>query len=183
MVFWSGYERFVRSRGETLRLWIRRCRCRSCAKSHALIPSFLLLRRLDPGVVIATALVRAVLGAGIRTVGRALDVPHTTSRDWRRRFRARAPVLAAGFCSLAVALGGPAPEVSGDAEVAALEAVGAAWVQARRRFATSVPGPIAFASVVSGGALLATTTTPPWAGLLGGGWMPPEPTNHTRRKP
>ena len=173
MIFWSGYERFVRAQGETLRLWIRRGRYRVCARSHALIPAFLLARRLDPHAVIGAALLRSVSGAGVRTVAGALDVPHTTARDWRRRFRSRAPVLAAGFSSLAVALGAAAPEVSATPEVAALEALAGAWGQARRRFADSVPGPFGFASVVSGGALLATTTTPPWAGLFGGGWMPP----------
>jgi hypothetical protein len=27
MAFSSGYQRFVRERGRTLRIWIRRCRC------------------------------------------------------------------------------------------------------------------------------------------------------------
>src|SRR5947199_43800 len=81
------------------------------------------------------------------------------ARDWRRRFRARAPVLAAGFSSLAVALGAAVPEVSATPEVAALEALAGAWDQARRRFGDSVPGPFDFASAVTGGSVLATTTT------------------------
>jgi hypothetical protein len=110
----------------------------------------------------------------------ALDLPHTTIRDWRRRFRARAPALAAGFGSLVVALGGETPRLAASPEVAALEALAGAWSQARRRFGDVIPGPFGFASVVSGGALLATNTTPPWAGLLGGRWMPPVPTNDGR---
>jgi hypothetical protein len=183
MAFSSGYQRFVRGQGRTLRIWIRRCRCTPCRKSHALIPSFLLLRRLDPVAAIGAAVTRSISGVGLRSVATLLDVPHTTARDWRRRFRARAPALAAGFSSLAVALGGDAPVLAAGPEVAALQALGSAWLQARQRFGASVPGPFALASVVSGGELLATTTPPPWAGLLGGGWMPPVPTNDRRSSP
>jgi hypothetical protein len=180
MVFWSGYRRFVRGRARVHRIWIRRCRCRPCARSHALIPSFLLMRRFDSAGVIGAALARSVSGTGLRTVATAIDVPHTTVRGWRWRFRARAPVLAAGFGSLAVALGGAALALSANADAAGLEALAGAWDQARRRFGDTVPPLFAFASIVSGGALLATNTTPPWAGLLGGHWMPPLPTNNGR---
>jgi hypothetical protein len=46
-VFWSGYWRYVRERGER-QLFIRRGRCRQCGRTQALLPSFLLRRRLDP---------------------------------------------------------------------------------------------------------------------------------------
>jgi hypothetical protein len=180
LIYWSGYRRFVRGRARVHRIWIRRCRCRPCARSHALIPSFLLMRRFDAAGVIGAALARSVSGVGLRNVAVGLDLPHTTVRGWRWRFRARAPVLAAGFGSLTVALGGAATELPANLEVAALEALAGAWDQARRRFGDSIPAPFDFASVVSGGALLATTTTPPWAGLLGGHWMPPVPTNDGR---
>lgn len=180
LIYWSGYRRFVRGLERVHRIWIRRCRCRVCARSHALIPSFLLVRRYDPAGVIGAALARSISGMGMRNVAAVLDLPHTTVRDWRWRFRARAPVLAAGFGSLAVVLGGPALQLSANAEVGALEALAGAWGRARIRFGGSVPGPFDFASVVSGGALLATNTTPPWAGLLGGSWMPPVPTNDGR---
>jgi hypothetical protein len=180
LIFWSGYRRFVRGHGGVHRIWIRRCRCQRCERSHALIPSFLLIRRFDPGAVIGAGLVRSISGVGLRTVAAALDVPHTTVRDWRWRFRARAPVLTAGFGSLAVALGGAALELSANPEVAGLEALAGAWDQARRRFGASVPGPFDFASVVSGGALLAANTSPPWAGLFGGRWMPPVLTDDRR---
>jgi hypothetical protein len=183
LILWSGYRRFVRGRERVHRIWIRRCRCRPCARSHALIPSFLLVRRVDPAAVIGAGLARSVWGLGLRSVAAALDVPHTTVRDWRWRFRARAPVLAAGFGSLAVALGGKGLELSANPELAALEALAGAWDQARRRFGASVPGLFDFASAVSGGALLATNTTPPWAGLLGGSWMPPVPTHDGRSTP
>src|SRR5438128_2201929 len=39
-------------------------------------------------------------GAGLRPVAAGLGVPHTTVRDWWRRFGVRAPVLVAGLCAL-----------------------------------------------------------------------------------
>ena len=80
-----------------------------------------------------------------------------------------------GPAALAVALGGPAPELCGEPERAGLEALGAAWWQARRRFGESVAGVFDFASLVSGGELLATTTSPPWASLGATALMPPVP--------
>lgn len=176
MIFWSGYRRFVRSQGRTWRIWIHRSCCRPCRRSHALVPAFLLVHRLDPAAVIGAALVAGVGGAGMRTAAFSLGVPHTTARDWYRRYRARAPALAAGFAALAVTLGGPAPFLAFRPEAAALEALAAAWSQARRRLGASVLAPFCFASAVSGGAMLATTTTPPWAGRLGSAWIPPVPT-------
>jgi anti-sigma factor RsiW len=111
----------------------------------------------------------------MRPLARELGVPHETLRGWRRRYRARAPTLTAGLAALAVALGGPAPKLSAEPERAGLEALGAAWWQARRRFGESVAGVFEFASLVSGGELLSTTTSPPWAGLGRTALMPPVP--------
>jgi hypothetical protein len=175
MIFWSGYEPFVRLKAKTHRLWIRRLRCRNCHRSHGLIPLFLLLRRCDPCGVIGYGLLRCLSGMGMRPAAAALGVPHTTLRDWRRRYRGRAPTLAAGFAALAVVLGGMAPVLVTNPEHAAMDALGAAWTQACRRFGNTALRPFAFASAVSGGAVLATTTSPPWAGVPGRDWMPPVP--------
>lgn len=170
MIFWPGYERFARRQGG-LRVWVRRAKCRPCGVTHALLPAFLLVRRLDVVTVIGTALARCVAGQGVRTVAAALDVPHGTARGWRRRFRARAPTLAVGFGALAAELGADAVFTAGP-EHGALEALGAAWTQVRRRGGESVPGLWEFAGLVSGGGLLATTTGPPWAGRWEGDFMP-----------
>jgi hypothetical protein len=58
--------------------------------THALLPVFLLRRRLGPAAVIGSPVARMVRGAGARPAADALGVPHTTARDWRRRHRARA---------------------------------------------------------------------------------------------
>jgi hypothetical protein len=174
MGFWSGYERYVRL-GRVHRVWVRRAKCRPCRATHALLPSFSLLRRLDVVEVIGAALERVLVGAGLRPVASWLEVPHTTARDWRRRFRTRAPALVAGLAALAVELGAPAATLAVDAEAAALGALGVVWDRVRRRLGSAAPGRWQLAALVSGGAWLASTTPPPWAGLDGRGWMPPVP--------
>lgn len=171
MIFWFGYWRFTR----TGRCWVKRAKCTSCRVSHALLPSFALVRRLDEVRVVGRALAGVVSGRGMRPLARELEVPHETLRGWRRRYRGRSPTLAAGFAAWSVALGSVGPELSADPERAGLEALGAAWWQARRRFGEAVPAVFEFASVVSGGELLGTTTSPPWAGLGRTALMPPVP--------
>jgi len=112
--------------------------------SHALLPSFTLVRRLDEVGVVGRALAGVVGGRGMRSLAWELAVPHETLRGWRRRYRTRSPTLAAGFAALAVGLGGLAPELSREPERAGLEALGAAWWQARRRFGEEVPGAMLF---------------------------------------
>ena len=70
MAFWSGYWRSVRD-GIVLRIWVKRCRCRPCRSSDALLPSFCLLRRLDSVEVAGPALMAVAAGAGTRRVARA----------------------------------------------------------------------------------------------------------------
>ncbi|MGH8930344.1 MAG: DUF6431 domain-containing protein, partial [Egibacteraceae bacterium] len=80
MMFWPGYERFVRD-GGTRWIWVRRARCGSCGASHALLPSFVLVWRFYAVGVIGGALARMAAGA---TAGQAAR----TVRDWWSRFRA-----------------------------------------------------------------------------------------------
>ena len=173
LVFWSGYWRYVRERGER-QLFIRRGRCRQCGRTQALLPSFLLRRRLDPVRAIGRGLALGVGGLGMAKVAARLGVPHSTARDWRRRHRARAPTLVTGFAALRIELGDEVIGVPEDQEQAALAALGAAWApwQAVVRLWD-------FASLVSGGAWLGTNTTPPWAALGDRRFMGPMPSNST----
>ena len=176
LIFWSGYPRFSRAVGVMLRIWVRRGICSRCGKSHALLPNFVLQRRLDLASTIGIALTRAVTaGAGQRTIALELGVPHTTTREWRRRHRARAPLLAAGFAAMVVAFGGRAVAVGGSPERTALEALAAAWWHARRRFGDGVGETWEFVAAVTGGTWLSTNTTSLWAGLAATGFIPPEP--------
>ena len=74
----SGYWRWVRDRGEQVRVWVRRARCRPCARSHALLPDFVVAHHLDTADTIAAA----VQGCTDS------KVPASTVAGWRRRWRA-----------------------------------------------------------------------------------------------
>jgi hypothetical protein len=172
---WSGYWRWVRGSGTGL-LWIRRGRCSKCLRSHALLPDFLLERRLDQVEVIGHALaLGSVAGQGMRTVANQLGVPMTTAREWRRRFQVRAPALAAVLVAVAVQLDPVAVVLSANGEAAALEVLGAAWLRARTRFGERVPAVWRFWSLISGGQALGTNRSPPATGGFGAGWMTPSP--------
>lgn len=176
MVFWSGYQRYLRDgRGRIWRVWVVRAKCRWCRVSHALLRSFALLRRVDVVWVIGAALERAAVGAGLRPVAAGLGVPHTTVRDWWRRFGVRAPVLVAGLCALVVELGGLVDGLPGGRERAALAALGALAARVAGRLGGGAPAAWPLAGIVSGGGWLGTTTSPPWAGRGRTGWLPPVP--------
>jgi hypothetical protein len=175
MRFRSGYGRHVRCGGGTgRRIWVRRVACVACRRSHALLPSFLLERRLD--VVEDIGAVIEVVCDGEAVVGRVAksrDVPYTTARDWLRRFSARASMLAAGFAALAVGVG---VEAGIDALASGVSgrAVGALRLVVAGIGALS-PSLWVLASLVTGGKLLATATDPPWTVLGGRRLMPPVP--------
>ena len=80
MVFWSGYERSVRVSGRCWRLWLARGRCTGCRVSHVLLPSFLVIGRLDVAVTIGIVLNSVRGDCGVRSVAGVVDVPHTTAR-------------------------------------------------------------------------------------------------------
>ena len=169
---WGGYWRWVRGPG-TERLWIRRGRCSTCRRSHALLPDFLLERRLDEVQLIGQALALSIAGGlGMRPVAEQLGVPMTTARDWRRRFRVNALVLATALVALAVHLD-PAPVLvsATDHEVVALEALGATWQRACTRFGERLPGLWRCWSLISGGHALGTNRSPPFARRSGADWM------------
>jgi len=133
----------------------------------------LLERRLDDVEVIGQALALSIVnGLGMRPVGERLGVPMTTARDWRRRFRVNALVLATAMVALAVHLD-PAPVLlSGtDHERVALEALGATWQRASTRFRERVPELWRFWGLISGGKALGTNRSPPFAPRSGADWM------------
>jgi hypothetical protein len=167
MIRWAGYHRFVRSAGVELRLWIGRVRCRRCSVSHALLPNFALCRRLDATTCIGNALAKMTTGMGARTAAIHAGVPHTTVRGWYRRHQARAPALIGEFAALVVELSGVAVALSEAPARAALEAIAAAWHQAREHIATGIGDAWEFASTVTGGLWLGTNTTPPLASVSG----------------
>jgi len=138
------------------------------------LPDFLLERRLDDVEVIGRALVLAiVIGHGMRKVANQVNVPMTTARGWRRRFRVRAEALTAALVAIAVHLDPAAVLLEGDGEPAAVQALGAAWQRAHRPFGARIPHVWRFWSLISGGKALGTNRSPPATRRLGAGWMPP----------
>src|SRR5207302_1972249 len=56
VVFWSGYWRHVRRQERERKIFIPRVRCRGCGVTHALLPAFVLARRLDAAGTVAVRL-------------------------------------------------------------------------------------------------------------------------------
>jgi Domain of unknown function (DUF6431) len=81
MVFWSGYSRFVRHGGGAHKIWIPRGMCAPCGGTHALVPAFVAIKRLDSIETIGAAL-ESVTSAenGVRPAAARSGVPHTTAR-------------------------------------------------------------------------------------------------------
>lgn len=158
-------ERQVRDHGRLEPLRPRRSRCRACLVTHVLLPTLVLLRRMDVVEVIGAALTaRFMDGRSRAETAREAGVCWDTARGWVRRFRGRAAEIGAEFTALAHRWD---PELAsieprGSVDLDALEAIGAAAAAAVRRFG-SVP-PWALAAGASGGRLLSNTTAPIPAG-------------------
>ena len=169
MVFWSGYQRDVRSAFDpdafgaqrVVRIWVPRVRCKACGHAPGLLPWFCLTRRLDVVEVIGSV-IAAVAGAVPVAAAAAMQaVPRSTARGWTTRFAQRASGIAARFAGVAIGWGSGPFDPPAHPPTAALEAIGRAFAAARRRLAGNVAGVWRFASVISGGALLATNRSPP----------------------
>lgn len=179
MSFWSSYERSVRHGGRCHKLLVRRARCGRCRSTHALVPSFCLVGRLDTVEVIGELIAEVVKGdCGVRPPAERIDVPHTTARDWVRRFARSAAVMAAGFAAAVVEVSGLAPALAVELPRQALEAIEAAFDIVRCRGGPALSGMWTFASLVTGGRLLATTTNPPWFVLGKRRFIAPVPQGH-----
>ena len=141
--------------------WLRprRGRCLECAATHVLLPDSCLVRRLDSVEVIGGALLAGVR-EGYRPIAGRLGLPVETVRDWLRRARSRAGVIAGHFAGWARALDGSlvVPDL-GEGLLGAVEAIGLC-----ARAASLVLGPRAWwswASALTGGGLLCNTN-PLW---------------------
>ncbi len=175
MSFWSGYERSVRCAGPCVKLWVRRARCALCRASHALVPSFCLVGRLDVVEVIGEVVAAVVGGEGVRPVAVGADVPHTTARGWVRRFARRAAMLAAAFSAVVVELSGLAPALSVEPVGRALGAIASAFAAVCSRAGPMLPALWPFAALVTGGRLLVANSDPLWLVVGKRRFMPPVP--------
>jgi hypothetical protein len=176
MTYRSWYRRGLRVGWTDHRLWVRRLACSKCRTSHAVLPSFCLVRRYDLVGVIGQVLASmAASGLGVRRIVVDL-VPRSTARDWWARFTQRARTLSAGFAAAAIELGDddfvPPP---GAPAMAVLSALRAAWAALLARVGLRAPPLWAFASLVTGGRLISTATDPPWFVLGSRRLIPPAP--------
>jgi hypothetical protein len=113
---WRGYARNVRLGRRVVRLEIARSVCGSCRRTHALLPSICVPRRLDGAPSLYLALALAARGRGHRPIAARLGLPATTVRGWLRGLRQGAPAQAARLWTLAERLGhraGRPPPVRG----------------------------------------------------------------------
>ena len=160
---WGSYPRRVRVGRARFRLLVRRAFCRACERTHALLPGFLLARRLDAVDVIGCALEMAAGGRGYRPIAAALGRSPATVRGWLRRLRARADVLRGWFVGLAVELAEPparAPPEAASSPLGLLwRAIADAFLAARLRLGPGavIGGVWAFCSAATTGRLLANT--------------------------
>jgi hypothetical protein len=174
VVFWSGYWRHVRWRRRERKIFIPRVRCCGCGVTHALLPAFVLVRRLDAAEPVGAVIGQVAGGAcGARLAAAAAGVPHTTARGWVRRFAARAGELAVSFSALAVELGGEAVRPLPDRCRFVVAAIGAAFTAAAGLPGWAALGRWRFACAVTGGALLAANATSPFLIIGRRRFMPP----------
>src|ERR1700724_167940 len=174
VVFWSGYWRHVRWQERERKIFVPRVRCRGCGASHALLPAFVLARRLDAAEPVGAVIEQVTGGAcGVRRAAAAVGVPHTTARGWVRRFAGRAGDLAVSFAALAVELGGEVVRLLPDRVRSAVAAVGAAFTGAGGLPGWAVLGRWRFACAVTGGSLLAANASSPFLIIGARRFMPP----------
>ena len=159
---WGSYWRRVRVGRGRFRLLVRRARCRACERTHALLPGFLLGRRLDAVDVIGCALGMACEGRGYRPIAAALGRAVSTVRGWLRRLRARADALRGWFVGLAVEMAEPPARAPPEASPLGLlvRAIADAFLAARLRLGPgAVTGGVwAFSSAATSGGLLSNTS-------------------------
>ena len=176
MSWWSGYRRDVRVGGSCYRIFVPRVRCGSCGKTHAVLPAFVLVGRLDVVESVGQVIAEVATGrSGVRPPAARLGVPYTTARGWWRRFAAGATRWAVALSALAVELGGetfrPPPSPTGWA----MAAVAAAWRAAAGLAGWVEVGLWRFISAVSGGRLVAANTDSLWLVVGSRRFMPPTP--------
>ena len=176
MQFWSGYQRQIREGGRCHVMWVPRVRCDRCRATHALLPAFVLVGRLDVVEAVGAVLETVVEGpGGVRPAASGVQVPHTSARGWLRRFRSLASELAVAFAALTAELGGALITPLPDAPRVALAAIGGAWGAVSGFPGWLGVGRWRFVCAVTGGRLLATNMNSPYLIVGKRRFMPPVP--------
>jgi len=121
-------ERGVRRREVEERIRPRRSRCRSCRRTHVILPSTTLLRRRDHVETIGAALEARARGCGYRLIAGKLGRSRFSVRNWLRSFARLAEQVRIHFTAVAYAQDPElqAIEPAGNPVRDALEAIGVA---------------------------------------------------------
>src|SRR4029453_16755691 len=174
VVFWSGYWRHVRWLEREGKFFSPRVRCRGCGVSHALLPAFVLARRLDAAEPVGTVIEQVTGGAcGVRRGAAAGGGGRSAGRGWVRRFAGRAGELAVSFSALAAELGGEAVRPLPHRCRFAVAAITAAFTAAAGLPGWAALGRWRFACAVTGGSLLAASASSPFLIIRTRRFMPP----------
>jgi hypothetical protein len=84
-VFWSGYWRFAREQGAERKVFIPRVRCPRCGATHAVLPAFALVRRLDAAESAGAVIGRVAAGqAGYQAGHQAAEHEQQAAAQWDR---------------------------------------------------------------------------------------------------
>ena len=97
----GGYTRQLRYESSKHELWVWRAYCQACDVSHALLPDFIVAYHLDTTDTIFRAIDPTV----------RMDLPGSTRRGWRARFRRNLATLESACAAATVAFGGEVPRV------------------------------------------------------------------------
>jgi len=165
MWFDGCYTRKVRQAGVVHELVVHRVRCPRCRAGHAVLPDFVVARRLDSAGVIGAAVAAAAGVPQAAAVALLAAVPARTVRSWRARFTAISMPLAIGFSALAAERGWQPVDLPCVTPAhTAMAAIGAAWHTTLTRYpASPLRGPWRFANAMCGGAFMAIRMSVPRA--------------------
>jgi len=183
MTRWSGYWRPIRNDAVEVSIFVPRARCRPCGKTHALLPAFVLSRRLYDAATIGAVIEEVADGkSGVRPAALKRGILRETARGWVRRFGASAPEIAASFSALSVELGGEPVTPVEDSRAYAVASMRAAFTAAESFPGWIVLGLWRFASCVVGGKLLVANTRFPYLFVGKRRFMPPVPNYDERNQ-
>lgn len=91
IIFWSGYWRYVVVGEYARRLFIHRTRCKSCGKTHSILPWFIIPFRTHLASVIGYCIwLKIVKGKSIRALAKELRINRSTISGWIGRFLTQA---------------------------------------------------------------------------------------------
>lgn len=142
----GGYHRRLRHDHRLLRLWVWRGYCKACNASHALFPDAVVAHHLDSNDTIYAAVTGPLVD----------DVPASTQRGWRARFRRNERIISSGCAAATIALGGDVTDFAYPALVAGL------WLAARRR-SDIIPAPSRIVNLISGMSWIGERVNSSWA--------------------